>query len=1201
MKKLLVMLLIVSMLGSMIIPIHTAAETVFDEDNIILRFGVVSDIHQDGYYASKMSDPQVQEWAHTINTFQRMAGTNTDGSTKLDALLINGDLVDGIANNGSNVGSFTQYGTKAVQNFTEASHVAQGLWGENGGGFGPGMQDGVKLFYALGNHDEDGRGYSKSYTKTIDGKETKTTPVYSADFIAAVNCGWQYNPNSEEALANTWDGAGEYDDGFESSYRDYIADLIDYNTNSATTVTADAFAAKYGVTLADADAKYDKFYGHLDKDTAVTDADGLRVGNSHMTIDPNPNNGIDTDRIHFIAIELSQSAESVAWAKEILDTSVAEDPTKPIFVITHYKMPESMFGEMAIETLHKVIKDYPQVVIWGGHSHTTMHNDTAINSDNGYVAVESATTRYLSTTNVLTQRAAFGKATSGNESYSRTAFNYPYKEDTYFGNGCYVEVDKNFNVRINRVDLYRSYSTDYENAEFYQANAYKNFTNVSQNKSFQPVDEPVFIREPWDIVDIDATGSHLAALSVEERKADTQAPTFPDGNSLSASCESGVITANIKLNAEDDGMVHMYVVELYDGETVVDRKYYTNFYYAYPQSDSTRAGDQIAELEYDATFEGLMPSTEYTVKYYAVDDFGVKSEELTQTVSTPEGILNTYELDYASAGNVNTINADTNDDTAVQWRIGHTENGNAAFFQYDLSDIGKDEEVISAEWRGFVISQTEKNLKFIQYDTETKLNSANATYNSIVKSSDYLNSATEVFSGVVNAETGYYDKAMTTNATSTEQNRFKIDMTEAVKSAVNGGNKYFTFLGMGANKYAEIYFPKYAYKPTPQLIITTRAIPQIALTNPATGNVYQEENTPFTISADVTAGSAAISQVDIAVTNSNGESVECAEPTVNNNNYTWSFANGLASGTYTAVITATDAMGYKAETTVTIRMIKYETSTIYLDPTSGGGVKVNDTSYSGGYVLSTAEKGRSYFQYDLSKLNIPEGAVIKSAKWQFVATASAKGKYIQVNSYDYQSALGDQTETYQTLTEKGYFTATETKVRPYSPAMTEEECTGNMWQNKKESTKTASAAFLNIDVTDALVKSIDGEKSYFNLMVWPASGYYVANANKYNWTPYGGSNGVLVIETYTVPAVENHILNVAEGTATASVIVNEGDAVLIIAAYNGDELVGAVVEDERDAAGNIKATLTNTDEGTTFKSFVWKDFGSMDPLSVLNQ
>ena len=243
------------------------------------------------------------------------------------------------------------------------------------------------------------------------------------------------------------------------------------------------------------------------------------------------------------------------------------------------------------------------------------------------------------------------------------------------------------------------------------------------------------------------------------------------------------------------------------------------------------------------------------------------------------------------------------------------------------------------------------------------------------------------------------------------------------------------------------------------------------------------------------------------------------------------------------------------------------TSVFYLNPANGGGVKTNDTSYSGNYVLSTTEGGRSYFQYDLSKLNIPEGAVIKSAKWQFVATASASGKYIQVTSYDYQSALGNQTETYQTLTDKGYLSAVATEVRAWSPGLSEEERTGFWWQNKKEETKAAAASttFMNIDVTIALTESFNGGKNYFNLMVWPAAGYLNATPNVNNWTPYGGSNGVLVIETEKVASVA------IQGKSEEKISMVENKEFKVSAKVtDGSSEISSVVLTVKDSNGDVQ-------------------------------
>ena len=110
--------------------ITSEADEGFDADNIVLRFGVVSDVHQNGYYAGKITNAQAQEWTHVIDVFQKTAAK--DGAV-LDAILVNGDLVDGISNNGSNVGSFKNYGDKALQNMREAGFFAHGVWGADNG------------------------------------------------------------------------------------------------------------------------------------------------------------------------------------------------------------------------------------------------------------------------------------------------------------------------------------------------------------------------------------------------------------------------------------------------------------------------------------------------------------------------------------------------------------------------------------------------------------------------------------------------------------------------------------------------------------------------------------------------------------------------------------------------------------------------------------------------------------------------------------------------------------------------------------------------------------------------------------------------------------------------------------------------------------------------------------------------------------
>ena len=580
----------------------------FEEENVITRFGVISDIHLSGSWNQERS---VAKFAHAIEALQRAAGTDMDGNTNLDAILVNGDLVDAVASLNNVDKDTVTYGSKAIQNFREVNYVAQGIWGTDDSqtdlsdtttGYGTGVDDGVKFFYSLGKHDEGGQGETTYDTTTYD-------KVYSAEYFAAVICGWQYDISTERSDYTT----AEQDE----SYVDYINDLIAYNKDTAT-VDADAFYKEYGVTLTSADAKFDKYYGF---DTNYSDEDGLLYGNRHMKI------GEGDDAIHFVALEFSISDTSLNFLEEICTQSIAENPDKPIFVITHNKVSEDMPGyESVRNSVREVMAKYPQIIIWGGHSHSYLHTDAAINSDEGFIQVESSAVAYASQ-----QYLTFNESQGVGATDDLYAENAAKKENHAYSMGCYVEVDENFNVRIKRIDLYRSFSADYaEDTELY---THKIFTDYVNQANATPVDTAVFVREPWDVTDIGANGTHLSDFT-EERISETERPVLTDTSTLSVKRSGTVINADVVLDATDDGMVYMYVVELWDTETnsVVERYYCTNQFYDYPDIS------QIPSLELRLKFKNFEYGKEYEVKAYAVDEFDVAGEPIsvTQRISKVE-------------------------------------------------------------------------------------------------------------------------------------------------------------------------------------------------------------------------------------------------------------------------------------------------------------------------------------------------------------------------------------------------------------------------------------------------------------------------------------------------------------------------------------------------------------------------------------
>ena len=83
---------------------------------------------------------------------------------------------------------------------------------------------------------------------------------------------------------------------------------------------------------------------------------------------------------HFIGISASKvegehyGEHQKAWLREQLDEAVAADPSKPIFVIQHEHISNTVYGSSDFEgwgmpDFAEILKEYPQVIDFSGHSH----------------------------------------------------------------------------------------------------------------------------------------------------------------------------------------------------------------------------------------------------------------------------------------------------------------------------------------------------------------------------------------------------------------------------------------------------------------------------------------------------------------------------------------------------------------------------------------------------------------------------------------------------------------------------------------------------------------------------------------------------------------------------------------------------------------------------------------------------------------
>lgn len=538
----------------------------FDENNVILRFGVASDTHVSGSWNQPRSKAK---FAHMLEVFKRTAGVDEEGKTRLDAVLVNGDFVDAVNSPANVFKNYEVYGNKLAQNVREIGHVSDCLLGEQKGGVGEGIADNAYFFYALGNHDEGGCGRTG-----YDPQRQGFPSMHSAAIFAAIFCGWKCNDFDE---SNT-------------EFEDYINDLMLLH-ESKSDKDMQSFGAKYRVDAGMALSLYEKYYG---RDISPKNEDALLFGNRATVL----------GGCYFVALEISCCEKTCSFLERICEKSVAEDPRKPIFVLTHYRVKDTIFlsGD-GTSKLNCVLEKYPQIVIWGGHTHTPLFIERAIDTTNGYTSVDSSVTAYLSTTGLM---SIGGEAVFPH--------NLPFKEVHSFGNGCYVEVDKQYNVRISRVDLYRSFSTLYAEKTVYSGIG--EFADFEQKSETKPCDSPVFIREPWII------SSNVCDRHYTKKRASIAPPAFPENAALELVKGENGVEVTFPCASSDD-MVFKYIVS-FENKKTGDKQSFILTTYSYKYTCTEQMPKTMQDTFNEITEKGL-----YIVSVVAYDVWDNQSQMLS--------------------------------------------------------------------------------------------------------------------------------------------------------------------------------------------------------------------------------------------------------------------------------------------------------------------------------------------------------------------------------------------------------------------------------------------------------------------------------------------------------------------------------------------------------------------------------------------
>ena len=95
---------------------------------------------------------------------------------------------------------------------------------------------------------------------------------------------------------------------------------------------------------------------------------------------------------HFIGVSASEydllhyDPGQLAWLKAQLDAAVADDPDKPVFVIHHEHVRNTVYGSSlydmwGVPYFTSILKQYPQIVDFSGHSHYPLNDPRSVWQD----------------------------------------------------------------------------------------------------------------------------------------------------------------------------------------------------------------------------------------------------------------------------------------------------------------------------------------------------------------------------------------------------------------------------------------------------------------------------------------------------------------------------------------------------------------------------------------------------------------------------------------------------------------------------------------------------------------------------------------------------------------------------------------------------------------------------------------------------
>jgi len=296
---------------------------------------------------------------------------------------------------------------------------------------------------------------------------------------------------------------------------------------------------------------------------------------------------------------LRYDPQAFEWLKEALRQANEEDPNKPIFFCMHAaikgtNLPSEQGSYWAVDSkeFYDLLAQYPQLITFGSHLHYPLQDEREI-FQKDFTSVDTGSVYYCSV-----PKSMVNPITNEVMTFENLDGAQPPGAFTGFSQGLLIEVDKDNNTRITRLD----------------------FINKTT------------IKKPWIIPSVNDP-YHLQMYSAESLKANNKAPEFPSNATVVVhpnDPEKDPYKSQLNLTftaATDDDMVLAYEIKYIDKATnkTITTQYVYSDYYLNPQPSLMKKN-----VEFSTTKRALYPMKpnypyDYYVEVRAVDCFGMKS------------------------------------------------------------------------------------------------------------------------------------------------------------------------------------------------------------------------------------------------------------------------------------------------------------------------------------------------------------------------------------------------------------------------------------------------------------------------------------------------------------------------------------------------------------------------------------------------